>query len=307
MYADIQRAALAGRLCKAAALLMLVILMMSATIRLARESCGDALAQSTLIVAARLIHRVAASTVGILLLAIAFLGLRVRPVPSHRLAVLGLLFVLTLFLAALGKFSGGSPAAIVTIGNVVAGVALLALFWRLALELAARPIFSIDRPQPWLSTLAFLASAFTALQIGLGGWLAGLRGAAACKGFVVGEAQTWWPDTASFGALNPFHNAPPALATAQALGNATGWLNSMHNFSSVLAIVLVFALAQGLFRSAQRLRSQGVALIGLLLFMVGLAIPLQIAQPLWLGVLHNALAALLMALLIGIQYRLQRE
>lgn len=120
-------------LCAAALLLTLVVITASAYIRLAQIDAGCARATpcsdrtpspsvSATVSQAQAVHRVAASAVGLLVLAIAALAWR-RRVAAEILKAAAVAVLLTLFLAALGREASRLSSAVV-LGNVSGGMAL---------------------------------------------------------------------------------------------------------------------------------------------------------------------------------------
>ena len=147
------------RLAWACVLLMLVVTSASAWLRLAqpRSACFDwpacrsadrppaaAVAPTVLgdprtLAVVRGTHRVAATGVLVVVIVMATLALARPP----RRAIAGryalALLALALALSALGIFTPGSRAAGVLLGNLLGGLLMLALSWRLLLHLGGRP------------------------------------------------------------------------------------------------------------------------------------------------------------------------
>lgn len=293
---------LIANLCAFAAALMLLALMASALIRIEHNGCTGTVHPESLSAMARVLHRIATASVGILLIVVAFLVLRCRPVVRSRIVVLGLLVILTIFLAVLGRFTSGNPLPAIVIGNVVAGMALMALFWRLRLEFLPRE--SHAQPDRGLSVLATSARSLSALQIWLGSWVAGLIAAIDCKSWRASDELVPWLDSAGWRALNPFavpENSDPALS------QALNWLTTVHEISAAIVLVTVAMLCVSLRRSGAGLHRNAPVLLALLVMQIALGLTTVFAgQSLWIGVLHNAVAALLLAKLIDIHYRLHR-
>jgi heme a synthase len=228
--------------------------------------------------------------------------LRCRPVVRSRIVVLGALIALTVFLAVLGRFTTGNPMPAIVIGNVVAGMALMALFWRLRLEFLPRESYS--RPDRRLSALATSARSLSALQIWLGSWVAGLIVAIDCKSWNRSGELTAWPDSAAWSALNPFASSANSGA---ALSEALNWLTMVHEISAAFVLIVVAMLCISLRRSGGGLHRNAPVLLALLVVQILLGITMVFSGPaLWIGVLHNAVAALLLAKLIDVHFRLHR-
>jgi heme a synthase len=150
----VRRAALLG------AGLMLAVTTLSAFVRLANIGL-DGAPEPDAVLLARGAHRIAASTVLLVVLGLLALSLGPRPYLQregrHAIALLAL----TAFLAVLGRWSGGSPAPAVTLGNLLGGFLVFALCWRLALP-APRPL------DARLQQFAGLAAAVLLLQVSFG-------------------------------------------------------------------------------------------------------------------------------------------
>lgn len=170
------------KLAWALAVLVLAITSLSAFIRLSRAGLGcepwpqcyaqraamtpqelDAL-DSPAVTAARVAHRVVATVA--LLLVIFLLVKTLGQQPALRRQgriVLGLL-ALALFLAVLGRMAGPSRAALVGVGNLLAGLGMFALSVRLV-QVTGSPSPAATLRRSW----TFAAVALLLLQIALGG------------------------------------------------------------------------------------------------------------------------------------------
>lgn len=171
------------RLAWACVLLMLAVTSASAWLRLAqpRPACLDwpgcrstdrpaaaavapaLLGAPRMLALVRATHRVAATTALLVVLAMVVLSWARPPrrPAAGRLALA--LLALALGLAALGIVTPGSRAVGVLLGNLVGGLLMLALSWRLVLHLHDRPGSS-----PHLARWALLGAGLWALQAALG-------------------------------------------------------------------------------------------------------------------------------------------
>jgi heme A synthase len=135
------------------AVVALVILAMSALLRLTTVFATDGHTVSTLPVmvedTARVIHRLAASTVGLLALWATVLCWRQRRVLTHAIAPVMALVAATLILALIGPQTPGYRFTAVTVANVLGGTVLLASCWWLRERIAAAPAYQIA-PRPLL-------------------------------------------------------------------------------------------------------------------------------------------------------------
>lgn len=199
-------------------------------------------------------HRVAASAMLVLALALGVLAFGVRPRlrPEGRTA-LGVL-VSTLGLAVLGIAARGSTLPAVVLGNLLGGFITLALCWRLATQAGGA-----RTAPPSMRRWARITVLLVLLQAALGGLISATFGATACGN---------WPECAraasdagwNWSMLNPWLGpTAEALATPYPRG---AWLQWLHRIG---AIVLLPAFAALLWTTlAARRRAMALALAGLL-------------------------------------------
>lgn len=165
MDALARRRRIARHTALAGAGLMLAVTTLSAFVRLANIGL-DGAPETDAVLLARGAHRIAASTVLLVVLALLALSLGPRPYLQregrHALALL----LLTVFLAVLGRWSSGSPAPAVTLGNLLGGFLVFALFWRLALP-EPRPLDARLQQFAGLAAAALLALLAVQLTLGL--------------------------------------------------------------------------------------------------------------------------------------------
>ncbi|MBL8525589.1 MAG: hypothetical protein JNN20_18060 [Betaproteobacteria bacterium] len=148
------------------ALLAILILGSSMLLRLNTQFATDGAALSTLPPAienaARLLHRLSASGVGVLAItAAALLRIR-RPLLTRYANPLKWIIATTVLLSVIGPLTPGYRVAAITVGNVAGGMALLAACWWLresvALPMRAQP--NAD-PLPTLTLAVFMAQVAT--------------------------------------------------------------------------------------------------------------------------------------------------
>jgi len=115
------------------ALLALAVLGASILLRLTSEIATDGTVHSTLAPelenTVRMVHRLAASSVGLMALLVTVLGWMQRRVVPHAVGAIMWLVAATVLLAAIGPLTPGYRYNTVTIANVVAGTVLLGACW----------------------------------------------------------------------------------------------------------------------------------------------------------------------------------
>ena len=250
-----------------------------------------------------MVHRYLA---GLLVLAVVALNwLAWRPpnrVAGFRLKA-GLLLGLILFQAALGMWTVTLkllPA--VVMAHLLGGMATLALLvWIIYTSRYARDY----HPGPQIrrmKTLVLASLAVLVLQISLGGWTSANYAALACPDFPTCQGQLW-PDTNFREGFilwreigTDFEGGVLDLPSRTAI-------HITHRIGAVVTLLLLLYTGFRLTRVAP-LQRGGVLLIALVSLQFALGVMNIIWQlPLANAVAHNGVAALLLALLIGLSYR----
>ena len=287
----------------AALLLVLVITTASAYIRLSQSGLGCAdwpacygrsvampaagqlIPERTSLFWARALHRISASSTGILLLLIVFLGWDALQGAAARRAAVATV-VLAVFLAWLGMITPSNLPA-VTLGNLLGGMALFALLWRL---------YQRGEVAGGATSHRRLALAALALQIALGGMIGARHATLACL-TLPACAGGWWPDAHDWRLFNPFL----ALSDADPGPAARAALVMSHRYGALLVAALLCALGVKAIRRGARAAAAGWALLGMLGLQLLLGVSLVSANfPLPLALLHNLGAALLLGATVGI-------
>ena len=299
-------------LATAGAALMFIVIVASAYMRLSQAglSCADwpacygradahaAAAAETR--GARLVHRIAASAVGIVLLAALLVGIAQHPRPKRQVALVVAALVIALFLAGLGSSipaSAAAPSSLrVTLANLGGGFALLALLWWLRLSTLQAAL--LERAAPLLKLLAALALLAIVAQIALGALVSAKFAALACP-VLPGCGADW-----SLGALldgldltrDPSFGANGEMLRPGSLA-ALHWA---HRSGALVAATLGAAVGFWLLRAGGRAQRIGFVVIVLFVAQLSLGAAAVLANfPLALVVAHNACAALLLLSLIS--------
>lgn len=234
-----------------------------------------------------MVHRYAAATLGLLVLAIAVSAWRTR---RRLLAAENALLLLIVLQAALGMWTVTLllKPAIVTL-HLLGGMAtwaLLVLLWHRRERPAA----------PRLSTFGRVALAVVFLQIGLGGWVSSNYAALACNQFPSCRAGLWWPAT-DFGHGFTLLRELGTTAGGEALSLAAlTAIHLGHRGGALLVLLVVGAYA---LRCRQDAPRRGNLILGALALQLALGIAnVWLQLPLALAVLHNLGAAGLVGSLI---------
>lgn len=240
----------------------------------------------------RILHRGVASLTLLLGFLLAWRCRRPVPIqPAARQATL--LLALMILLTLVGIFSADPHRAWASFGNILGGIALVALSWRLVLATAA----DAATPPPRADGLLHVGLTALAIAIALGA-LIGARYAALSCASVPACDGVWWPPAQGWSALDPF----AVVVAPTAPGDAGGvTLHLLHRGAALAALVL---LGVGGLRALAPAATRKTAALLLVLLGIEFALgSLTVLNGFSLGLAigHSVGAALLLA--VGLQLR----
>jgi cytochrome c oxidase assembly protein subunit 15 len=236
------------------------------------------------------LHRLVASVLGLLVVFLAFLAIRKQ---RQRLISLSLL-ALTVYLAVLGIRSGSLHDPAVVIGNLAGGFLMLGLLgWM---------VFSSSEGSghsPGLARiLTSLAIGVLALQILLGGLTSANFAATSCQTLPDCHGG-WWPGNALMTAID-LGREHEVTDSGQVIGGEERLaIHKAHRLGSILTLLICIAAAVTAFRENPGYRTTAIVIITLVLaeFLIGISAILS-SLPIGLAVAHNWFAGLLMLALL---------
>lgn len=246
-------------------------------------------------------HRYLAASLGLLIIAIAWLAWRGRRRGELPLLPLALVAVV-IFQGLLGKWTVTLllKPAIVT-GHLIGGLTTAALLAWLLLRESRVQRLSVPRGAALLARIAFV---LLGAQIILGGWTSTNYAALACSDLPTCQGQ-WWPQTDY---ANAFHVVRELGMTADGdlLSHAAlTAIHLTHRIGAVIVSTALLLLVAVLLRR-QATRKLGAWLAGGLLLQVGLGLAnVALSLPLPVAVGHNAGALLLVLLMVRVNYVLR--
>lgn len=249
----------------------------------------------TAIELARLLHRVVATLALVLVAAMVVLARNARPAIAGAATLANTLLALALGLAVLGVATPGARLPVVAMGNLLGGLAMLALCWRLVGRLASDRAVTAATAQTGLGPWATAGIALVAAQVVSGALVSASYSALSCSGLgeCLQNAQATGWDLRS---LNPWHE-PRFDASLAPVHPAGAPVQLLHRAgAAVLLPVLVLLAIAAWWRGRQR---AALAVLGLTLVQLALGLAMvTLGMPLPLVLLHNAVAALLLAVLV---------
>ena len=242
-----------------------------------------------------MIHRYAAALLGLVVLATTILA--VKEGLSWKLPV-----ALVLLVIAQGAFGAWTvtlklwPQVVTT--HLLGGFATLALLWVWWLALRDPPW----RVAPALRPLSTTTLVAVGIQVALGGWLTANYAALACPDFPTCHG-VWIPDMDFAAGFDIFQDVGPNYLGGLMSSDARVAIHVVHR----LGAVAVLALAGWL---AFRLGARPLAWVlgGVLALQLTLGIAnVVFALPLAVAVLHNAGAAVLLIVVVTVNYSIRRS
>jgi cytochrome c oxidase assembly protein subunit 15 len=250
-----------------------------------------------------MIHRYFAGSLGVLIVALAIVALRHRRLPEQPLKLPLLLILVVLAQAAFGMWTVTLKLwpQVVT-AHLLGGFTTLSLLFLLTLRLSGRCMPQLDLPAQ-LARLASLGLVLVIVQITLGGWVSSNYAAVACVDLPTCHGQ-WWPEMDFANGFHLTQHIGPNYLGGQLFSEARTAIHMTHRLGAVLVTLVLILLAWRLY--AANLGK----LAGLLLLALGLQISLGVSNvvlhlPLQVAVAHNAGGALLLLVLVLINYRLR--
>ena len=250
-----------------------------------------------------MVHRYVAIGLGLLVIAIAISAwrrrLELRQSPLLAVALLGVVVLQGLF----GKWTVTLllKPAIVT-GHLMGGMLTFALLLWLWLRQQPPSRYLDAEPVAALRGPALLALVLVALQIFLGGWTSTNYAALACTDFPTCQGQ-WWPP-ANF--RDGFHFIRELGMTGDGRILPLEALTAIHLVHRLGAVVVLAVLA---WLAVRTIRSEGERRLGVaILAMLALQWALGLANvwlslPIAVAVAHNGGAAVLLGLLVVLNFR----
>ena len=248
-----------------------------------------------------MIHRYAASSLGLLILAIAAAAWRRSSRQRHSPLAPSLLLALVAGQGMLGMWTVTLLLKpVIVTAHLLGGMATLSLLLWL---FTRRNISYADEVTSGLRGWALLALLLVFVQIALGGWVSSNYAALACPDFPVCQGQ-WLPAT-NFDLAFQFHRELGRTADGEALPvTALTAIHLGHRLGALIVTLVVGGLALAL-RRRQGLAGAAYLLLAILLLQLGLGISnVLFGLPLLLAVAHNGGAGLLLGSLVVINARL---
>ena len=250
-----------------------------------------------------MIHRYLASGLGFGILILAFIALRNRADPAQPVLVPLLLVPLVVFQGMLGMWTVTLLLKpLVVTSHLLGGFSVLALLtWNLLAVRAA----SAGRLAPGRAVVSACVLALIALvgQVFLGGWTSANYAALACTDFPTCHG-VWWPDMAFDEAFVLWRGLGVNYEFGVLETPARTAIHFSHRIWAVVtAVMILLAIRAARRDGGERGRRLGWCILAALAIQVTLGITnVMQGLPLPVAVMHNGVAALLMASLVTLLF-----
>ena len=256
-----------------------------------------------------MIHRYFAGTLGLLILAIAFLSIKNRS-QGTPLRLPLLILVIVTFQAALGMWTVTMKLMpIVVMAHLLGGFTTLCLLFLLYLRLDPYRLNTGDFSVRKYGRYGFIGIVILTAQIALGGWTSSNYAALTCTELPI--CQSGWMERLTF--EDSFDVIPPEKATYE-FGHLDHderlTIHVVHRLGAIVTFLYSAWLAFMVFVKSKTafFKNSAAILAVLLITQVSLGISnIWFSLPLAIAVSHNVVAACLMLSLIMLTYSLRRK
>ncbi len=257
-------------------------------LRAVQQNREPAAADGDTVNVARLAHRLVAVLALLAIATIALVCFGTRPLLLREGVLALVMLTLAIGLAVLGRWTAGARIPAVAIANLLGGMVMLGLSWRLTAPVT-EPGRPIRRMWAWVVVAVLLT------QVALGALVstsyAGLSCAALGDCLRAAEAAGWPWQT-----LNPWRE-PVFAATPMPLNPSGALVQVFHRGGALLALLVAMPLGVAALRGQRA--ADGAALLTLLVLQLGLGwLAVATALPLALALAHNVVAAMLLATVV---------
>lgn len=263
-----------------------------------------------------MVHRYAASLLGLLIIAILWVSIRGRRHGSSTPVKLpAFLLGLVILQGAFGMWTVTLKLwpQVVT-AHLLGGFATLGLLWLLAQRTGgfrwalaeANNAQAVRRSLPKLRFWALLVMVLVVLQVALGGWTSSNYAAVACPDLPTCHGL-WWPQVDFVAGFNIFQHVGPNYLGGLLDNHARTAIHLSHRLGAIVVLVGVLVLAVYLWQSRWvAARKWALILCAVLIVQLVLGISnVYWVLPLHVAVAHNAVAAGLLLVLVTINHRLR--
>lgn len=249
-------------------------------------------------------HRYLAGSLGLLILAIAILSWRSRLRGTR--AVLPMLLVgLVAFQALLGMWTVTLLLKpVIVLLHLLGGMTILSLLVWLAMSHYSGQANNYYPSRNRLTKFAFFGILILFTQIALGGWVSSNYAGLACADFPMCDTQ-WMPDVDFHHGFQFIRELGMTKDGEPLSGDALNAIHVAHRMGALITFIYLLLLGASAWR-VPSLRTYASLVLVVLLVQVSIGIAnIMLSLPLLLAVAHNAGAALLLASMVVLVFKIK--
>jgi cytochrome c oxidase assembly protein subunit 15 len=255
------------------------------------------------------IHRIFASSLGLLMIGLVSIAFRNRGVEGQplKLPLFMLCFVILQGLFGMWTVTLLLWPQVVTL-HLLGGFATLSLLWLLVQRLGnfhwqfGLQVLGKIKKLRWLAVAGLLV---VVVQIALGGWTSSNYAALACADLPTCHNE-WVPPMDFSAGFNIFQHIGPNYLGGQMDNQARTAIHFSHRVGAIVTAIVLLALSISLFMIKEKaVRYMAAALCAILALQIALGLSnVFFALPLPVAVAHNAVGAVLLLTLVTLSHRI---
>ena len=255
---------------------------------------------------ARVAHRYIATVLGLFIVAIFVAALVSGRKRATGMLIPGMIFAVTVFLSLLGYYTPSRTNPLITMGNLLGGMALLGLLWWLMQREACSGSSENTPVRPGQKPLALLALCLVLGQVVLGGWSSANYASANCPDLLACQGSGL--ELAQVGdAFNPFRDITLDAAGQVVRPGYLGWLSMVHRLMALITAGYLAWLVRKLRGNAKLTSSvRALSIFSIGQVVVGVTM-IWLQLPLLLVTAHNLLAAGLLLSSINLLHQMSPQ
>jgi heme a synthase len=246
-----------------------------------------------------MVHRYAASTLGLLILVMAMTAW-LKSQFSHMRLFSTALLGLVIFQGLLGMWTVTLLLKpVIVMSHLLGGLTILSLlYWTILRQQSRQGVF-VSAENRKLLPLAIAGLIVLILQISLGGWTSSNYAALACPDFPTCQG-VWWPNMDFNEGFILWRGLGIDYEGGVLHGSARTAIHMAHRIGAVIAFIVIAGIAvQAIKSGIKPIKLTGLAALILLITQVSLGIAnIELYLPLSVAVAHNGVAALLLLSLV---------
>jgi len=251
-----------------------------------------------------MVHRYAASSLGLLILVMAFLSWTKSSLANMRLFTSALL-LLVIFQGMLGMWTVTLLLKpVIVLSHLLGGLSILSLlFWTVLRQQSCQDA-ATNTGNRTLLPLVIVGMVVLGLQISLGGWTSSNYAALACPDFPTCQG-VWWPNMDFNEGFILWRGLGIDYEGGVLHGSARTAIHMAHRIGAIIAFITILTIAIQAMRSGlKNIKLTGLFVLIALIAQVSLGIAnIKFYLPLSVAVAHNGVAALLLLTLVTLLHQ----